>query len=912
LLEDVAAKVQHRRNAWAGGVWERVKRAQQRRHRLGPYSTACTVRHEVRGDRAKLRDHSVWNIADTTSPSGRPKKIEILKGGMRSQYARQNFSGAEVPLNGISVSGPFVLGCLLHPYSRATRRENSTLCHRRLFSSPLSSSSCRITKEFTLISPVHLGTCFLGAFDGFSSSGPATERTSLRTLTAYPGWSVKSLAALPMRLREGTIQTVLAGFRRASGGAERYRSSSTLRIAQLDRQASARGSTVPTHSTSMEPATLTRHFTLTRLSILLALLAAVVALYLFHEPYVQPTSSLNTAIYKLQLDGDAKASLNAFVDRLENLLIRQKAADARTERTVERALRTADRVLAIPSNVGKLVTAVSPCTSRSELFHLKDACLQCYPPERGLAEHSMLLSCYQTVKRHHLNDISRASPSRRKSQVVNLNSRARGQYRQNPFENSTTSQQSRCQRYIPFTHTYRHCTPGLSSSASRSPFEIARKLVTAFVVRAWGITYALTRAVSSSVSFSHNAMRWQRETSVYDLLSRSRVQVDDLNNRTCATATSPKFIKNARYRHENTTLPNSLLSATPYIPMLSHACPSSLPHVQALNSDMKLRSETRQSLKKGTVVCHSTQLAESFNRVCRGSSDSRSAVLALAVELQDVSNSTGALRHLIAGCVNMRTLKLFSSGRTRQRPNALLPVLQFANLTSFTTNLPHCQLRDFLSHQPQLESLFLLGSCSSSGKCALRDTPLHRLKELHCVQPSCINLLSHSVSVSELVVCTPAIEGASDYMPREATPMSSAIRTLRLPFSGTDVPALVSNIVRVAPRVEVLSLQEYRGAFHMEHMPFAINRHTFATDLRRLGWLSSLSLKLLRRVGLPADEEDAAAERWIAQCEYHPSLRLVQVSSESEGALGGGDGAARIRVWKRKGPGAWNKVEDRS
>ena len=74
-----------------------------------------------------------------------------------------------------------------------------------------------------------------------------------------------------------------------------------------------------------------------------------------HDAYVHRYLTLHSLdhlrttpriMHQLQLDQDAKATMNAILERLEAVLIRQKAADSRTERTLERVLRNADKITA--------------------------------------------------------------------------------------------------------------------------------------------------------------------------------------------------------------------------------------------------------------------------------------------------------------------------------------------------------------------------------------------------------------------------------------------------------------------------------------------------------------------------------------------------------------------------------------
>lgn len=314
-------------------------------------------------------------------------------------------------------------------------------------------------------------------------------------------------------------------------------------------------------------------------------------------------------------------------------------------------------------------------------------------------------------------------------------------------------------------------------------------------------------------------------------------------------------------------------------------------------------------------------MAGSLNKICRTNPDVQQAVHTLILRLGRTPSNLGSVRELITHALHVFTLTILITTRA---PPRLLPSRRFENLTSFTTDLPHCYLVDFITRSPQLRCLSLLSDCRDFDECPLQGAVALSLDEIRCSRIKCIGSFHHSTAVETVVLITPRVRGESGYMPRAALPMSPSILNLRLPFSGTEIPTLVSRLLLSAPAVEALALEEYRGAYHLvrplarvflailnmqdqDTMPFSLNRHVFASDLLRLRHLRALHLKLLQRVGLAADDETVATTQWMTACQQSESLRYVLIWSDTSG-----DAPGRVRVWGRTGRGAWALVTDRA
>ncbi|VDC01714.1 unnamed protein product [Peniophora sp. CBMAI 1063] len=297
-------------------------------------------------------------------------------------------------------------------------------------------------------------------------------------------------------------------------------------------------------------------------------------------------------------------------------------------------------------------------------------------------------------------------------------------------------------------------------------------------------------------------------------------------------------------------------------------------------------------------------MAGSLNRVCIRYPDTQRAVHTLEVRLGYAPSHLGSVRDLIAHAIHVFSLTILISTRA---PPSLLPSRGFKNLTTFTTNLPHSYLADFITRSPQLRCLSLLSDCRGFSECPLQNAVALSLDEIHCGSIACIGSFHHSTAVGTIRLLTPEVDGETCDIPYAALPMSSSIVNLRLPFSGTEIPSLIPKLLRSAPAVETLALEEYRGAFHLDHMPFSYHHHVFASDLSRLRKLRALHLKLLSRVGLPADDETSITKRWVNSCQESQSLRFLLVWSDTLGQAQG-----RVRIWFRTGRGAWTLAIDRA
>ncbi|KAI0827483.1 hypothetical protein BC628DRAFT_1418575 [Trametes gibbosa] len=229
-----------------------------------------------------------------------------------------------------------------------------------------------------------------------------------------------------------------------------------------------------------------------------------------------------------------------------------------------------------------------------------------------------------------------------------------------------------------------------------------------------------------------------------------------------------------------------------------------------------------------------------------------------------------------------------------ESPVTLLNGLNFANLTAFSTNLPHRVLLSFLEAHTSLTAL-ILRSCGRSATCPLRGLVLGRLNSLH--SPSrCFS----GIVPGPLVTATVNLTRLSSMSALAVQAISSSrLYSLTIDHFSNDYDVL-SRVASGLPNLRKLKLNEKAHHDGHQRRPWNDLRGWHLT-LLRLQKLEELNVRTLINITSANRTEQDVISAWAngvgQHAVAHPNLFYIAVIFPAGGT------EPRLSHWFKRGAG---------